>query len=716
MRATFLSVLADDDKGEALRRGIRSRSGPDTQGFVSVDPRSFAAIPGSPFAYWLTPSIRKAFETLPPFEALGWTAKQGLVTSDDDRFLRCAWEIKASAPTTWFPFAKGGRYSPYYADLPLVVAWRERGAELSALVNARTGRVASRVQNVDWYFEPGITWPLRAKRFCPQPLPRGSIFSARGYSAFAPRTALPWTLAVFGSLVFDHVFKSTLGRHGYPEFIVGVLLTLPWIRDPKDDDAATLATLARRAWSVKRSLDTRTETSHAFVLPALLQTEGRTLAIRSIAWTEHVQQVDAELAALQAEIDEHCFTLYGIDDEDRRAITEGFGGSIDDPEAAGDDADGDTEDEAEAEAAADAATLAAELVSWAVGVAFGRFDVRLATGARALPAEPEPFDALPVCSPAMCIGDDGLPLSRPPAGYPLSFPADGILVDDPGHPRDLTAAVRAVFDEVFGASADAVWQEATVLLDPRGHDLRTWLATGLFGHHLARHSKSRRKAPILWQLGVPSGRYSVWTYAHRLTRDSLFAIANDIVAPKLATEERRHSSLLAGAGSTPSARDRAELAAQETIVEELRDLHDELKRVAPLWSPDLDDGIVLVLAPLWRLVPHKFWAKELKSRWDDLVAGKYDWAHLAMHLWPERVVPKCAIDRSLAIAHGLEDVFWVEGPDGKWTRRTTPSRPIDDLVAERSSPAVRAALADLLGAPGPAGGGGRRSRTAGVTA
>ena len=70
------------------------------------------------------------------------------------------------------------------------------------------------------------------------------------------------------------------------------------------------------------------------------------------------------------------------------------------------------------------------------------------------------------------------------------------------------------------------------------------------------------------------------------------------------------------------------------------------------------------MAPLWRLVPqHKPWQKELKSKWDELVAGKYDWAHLAMHLWPERVVPKCATDRSLAIAHGLEDVFWTE--DGR---------------------------------------------------
>jgi hypothetical protein len=70
-----------------------------------------------------------------------------------------------------------------------------------------------------------------------------------------------------------------------------------------------------------------------------------------------------------------------------------------------------------------------------------------------------------------------------------------------------------------------------------------------------------------------------------------------------------------------------------------------------------------------------------------------------MHLWPERVVPKCATDRSLAIAHGLEDVFWEEDAKGKWTARRTPQTPVATLVAERTSPAVKAALKDLLEAP-----------------
>ena len=127
---------------------------------------------------------------------------------------------------------------------------------------------------------------------------------------------------------------------------------------------------------------------------------------------------------------------------------------------------------------------------------------------------------------------------------------------------------------------------------------------------------------------------------------------------------------------------------------------DEVKRVAPLWNPNLDDGVVLAMAPLWRLVPqHKPWQKELKSRWDELCAGKYDWAHVAMHLWPERVVPKCATDRSLAIAHGLEDELWVSVEGEKWKPRTTPLRPLADLIRDRSSPAVKAALNSLLEAP-----------------
>jgi hypothetical protein len=184
--------------------------------------------------------------------------------------------------------------------------------------------------------------------------------------------------------------------------------------------------------------------------------------------------------------------------------------------------------------------------------------------------------------------------------------------------------------------------------------------------------------------------------------------------PKLRHEEQKLSVMREEAGANPPPSVRNEITAQEQFIEELRHLLDEIKRVAPLWNPNLNDGVIINFSPLWRLVPqNKAWQKELKTTWDALCAGEYDWSHLAMHLWPERVVPKCATDRSLAIAHGLEDVFWVEGPDGKWKARPAPTPAVEKLVRERTSPAVKAALQSLLEAPSAVRGGAKsKSRKA----
>jgi hypothetical protein len=53
----------------------------------------------------------------------------------------------------------------------------------------------------------------------------------------------------------------------------------------------------------------------------------------------------------------------------------------------------------------------------------------------------------------------------------------------------------------------------------------------------------------------------------------------------------------------------------------------------------------------------------LKETWVKLEAGEYDWAHLAMAYWPERVRAKCRTDKSLAIAHGLEELYEPQAPD-----------------------------------------------------
>jgi hypothetical protein len=504
-------------------------------------------------------------------------------------------------------------------------------------------------------------------------------------------------LAIMNSVTFRALVNLQMA---FGSFEVGVIQRTP-IPPLAPTESNTLATLAHRVWSLKRALDSCTETSHAFYLPALIQVGFDTVQLHAAARAQRTSTIGVQLSMIQDEVDHRCFELYGLDSADRSSLAESFAGSNGTSGSADTDSTDDEEldEDGDNEVQADAEGLAADLVSWGVGVSFGRFDVRLATGTRPVPVEPKPFDALPVCSPAMFTGNDGVPLATVPLGYPIQFPESGILVDDPGHPRDLTATVRVVFDEVFGGKAAAWWNDVATLLDPEKHELNTWLKRSFFDHHLKHHSKSRRNAPILWQLSVTSGEYSIWIYAHRLTRDSLFGI-HEMLVLKIKHEEQQLISLGRDVGPNPTAKERKDIATQETLIDELRAFLGEIKRVAPLWNPNLDDGVVLTMAPLWRLVPqHKPWQKELKSKWDELAMGKYDWAHIAMHLWPERVVPKCATDRSLAIAHDLEEVFWIQGDDGKWKPRPTPTRPMDQLIAERSSSAVKAALKAFLQAP-----------------
>jgi hypothetical protein len=176
---TFFRLLHHDDKPAALRAAVEAlhQQQPPADTYM-VDPASFAQVPGSPFAYWVSEKVREVFTELPKFENEERTVKQGLATADDFRFVRCWWECeeaKTCFPNAhpinpkgaycvlgnyrWFPFAKGGFYSPYYADIHLVVNWQKDGYEIRHFVDPR-GRPYSRPQNTDYYFNVGLTWPL----------------------------------------------------------------------------------------------------------------------------------------------------------------------------------------------------------------------------------------------------------------------------------------------------------------------------------------------------------------------------------------------------------------------------------------------------------------------------------------------------------------------------------------------------------------------------
>jgi hypothetical protein len=344
------------------------------------------------------------------------------------------------------------------------------------------------------------------------------------------------------------------------------------------------------------------------------------------------------------------------------------------------------------------------LFMYALGVVFGRWDIRFATDPLLVPKLSDPFDPLPACPPGMLVGPDGLPAepnrivserwlrarpninTLPPEGtvnktimsdsdYPLRIAWNGILVDDPGfngdrpHRNDIVRRVREVFDLLWKEKAHEIEQEACDILGIS--DLRDYFRkpAKFFQDHLKRYSKSRRKAPIYWPLSTASGSFTIWIYYHRLNDQTLYAAVNKYVEPKTSEIERGLAQIedeLKAASGGEATRLRDRLNETQTYLGELRDLRDELLRITALpYKPNLNDGVIINAAPLTGLFNLRSWANDTKKIWDKLNKGDYDWAHLAYTIWPDRVRNVCKKDRSIAIAHGLEELCEVEAPKTK---------------------------------------------------
>jgi len=631
----FIDLVDLPDRHARLRDEIA-----DPGRHIDLDMAKFQSLPLSRFLYWLPARLWEIYETADSLENNSCTPRYGLTTLNDERFCRLFFEVvhtSIGASRSWAFMSKGGDDYPYGGVSNSVVRWENDAAEMGEVNRQANGQVAQTRRASKYYFRPALSFSNRSVQFAVRWHPSNYVFSVRGPAVVPLAATSAYLLGFFNSRLVRALIQMQTASQTYTS---GVLKELRWL-DPDFATRMRVEQLALRAFAACRECIGTIETDPCFagIFPS-------SVSERISDWNDYVGWRNSAAEALnvllrdcQAGIDHSISALYGVTSEDvercERAEDEvqlSFPPTFDFPQSA-DDA----------------------LASFLVGVAFGRWKVA-----------PQKFvahleSAVPETQPA--LNDQ---------------PLHGILVDDEGHQHDLVGAVREALRRVLAGATDL--DEVSLERAFGSRTLRDWYASAFWGRHLTIYSGFGRKAPIYWQLATPSASYSVWLYIHAFTKDTLFRVQNDYVGPKLAHEERRLEALTLEVRDGATAAQRKELAAQAAQVEELRAFLAEVKRVAPLWNPNLDDGVIINFAPLWRLVPqHKAWQKELKSTWDALCEGKYDWAHLAMHLWPERVVPKCATDRSLAIAHGLEDLLWFD--DSGWRPRRPVGKERELLIA-----------------------------------
>jgi len=675
-----LLAVPIDDKGDALRALVQEVNAGVSRGDVkrkdaggevfAVDPADFGQIPGSPFAYWAGDSIRRLFNTLPSLAEHGISAQHGASSKSDFRFLRLAWEVPPETigkDRRWVNFAKGGQYSPYYADVHLLINWENDAEEIKAYLTERypylNGQTGWILHPENSYFYPGLTWPRRTTSgLSVRAMPAGCIFADKGPAAFVVNDqteTLLTLLAVMSSAIFETLVKLQLGAAtaAARSYEVGVIQRTPIPDLTHHASRIPLAALALEAHDLQRDCDRDDETTHAFCIPGLARhRDVPTLLDAGLHLDAEAQARAARLVTIQTEIDELVFDLYGLTPADRALVRREMGGlTIDDLRLTSDEEEivnrqsEIVNEDDEIAPPEDLPARVQNLLMWAVGVAFGRWDIRKALDPALLPPLGGPFDPLPRHAPGALTIDDvrfttigqGVYDLRLTIDEPeivnrqseivnLPIPKDGILVDDAGHPSDIVARVQTVLRLLWGERADAIEAEACAILGFKS--LRDYFRDprkGFFAFHIQRYSKSRRKAPLYWLLQSEKRSYGVWFYCHRVRFDTFYAIGRFYVDAKRLYETGRledmREQLKALEGPAQRAHERV-IARQEKLVDELKVFGKTLDRIALLdLVPDLNDGVLLSIAPLWELVP---W-KEPARAWESLVAGEYEWSVMA---------------------------------------------------------------------------------------
>ena len=129
----------------------------------------------------------------------------------------------------WYPYNKGGDYRKWYGNSDYLVNWEKDGHEIRTFFG-NNGRLASRPQNMDYYFKESATWSkVSSGPIAFRYKPTGNIFDVAGTSIFAPgHKSLMYILGLSNSKVVMAILQAISPTINYE---VGQIANIPVIQE-----------------------------------------------------------------------------------------------------------------------------------------------------------------------------------------------------------------------------------------------------------------------------------------------------------------------------------------------------------------------------------------------------------------------------------------------------------------------------------------------------
>lgn len=299
----YLRLVAGNseaEKNDAIREAVKN---PDCDWLFQSSAADFKKIPGSPIAYWVSEQIINVFQTsnsLSNYADIG----KGLDTGDNNRFLRCWYEVQINSEK-WIPCQKGGAYRKWFGNNDFVINWTNDGEELKKFSG-------SNLRNAHNYFKEGLTWTRVSSNTAFRFFPEGQIFESTGPCLF------PKKLPLFGIAGFLNSKLSTeFLKFIAPtlDFQSGHISSLPIMQINWEDTKFSKQTencinLSRTDWD-------DFETSWDFTTLPLLNLDYHqpTLKVTYQKLCAHWQEMTLEMQRLEQENNRIFIDAYGLQDE-----------------------------------------------------------------------------------------------------------------------------------------------------------------------------------------------------------------------------------------------------------------------------------------------------------------------------------------------------------------------------------------------------------------
>lgn len=217
-------------------RTLEAIQNPDCGWLYRANAEDFKKIPGWPFAYTSGAATFQAFEDCDSFESVSHP-KVGMQTSNNGKYLRFWWEVKAneidmSNPPKWIWYLKGGPYRKWYGNLEYVLFYNHDPSFILQQPNAR-------VLGLDYLEKAKCTWTDftsgdNSFRFAP----KRTFYDISGHCFFPAEAEQMKLLAYSNSSVFS-CFLRLLNPSVHCQ--VGDVARVPYMDSADDSDIEPIA-------------------------------------------------------------------------------------------------------------------------------------------------------------------------------------------------------------------------------------------------------------------------------------------------------------------------------------------------------------------------------------------------------------------------------------------------------------------------------------------